>query len=291
MTVRRAIFGLVLLAGGPPAFAHQVDEYLQTAFISLSKDSVRVEMFLTPGVAVLPTVLAALDPKGEGVISDAEQRTYAGQVVRDLSASVNGEELRPRLISANFPSFDDMKAGLGTIHLELKIDLPPSRSRRHLTWENHHQSPISAYQVNCLMPADPAIAVVSDHRNYSQSRYEVEYSDGGTMGARARFGGAMGPPPRPGCAFGPFASLVVAPVAAPPRVEGGSTRSQDTLDVPPFTVVANESLPPLGTGRQIAAFDLDRAGMAAPAGRTCPAVGFEGQCRPSVLCWSNHRLK
>jgi hypothetical protein len=42
-----ALLGLLLVAAGPRVFAHQLDEYLQTTFISLGKDAVRVEMFLT----------------------------------------------------------------------------------------------------------------------------------------------------------------------------------------------------------------------------------------------------
>lgn len=178
MTLRVAILGGVLVASGPPAFAHQVDKYLQATYFSLTKDSLKVEMFLTPGVAVLPAVLAALDSNGDGMISEAEQRAYAGQVVRDLAVKVNGENLRPQLLATDFPSLQDMKEGLGTIHLELKLDLPRNPSRWRLSWENRHKSQISAYQVNCLMPADPALRIVSEHRNFSQSMYELEYSDG-----------------------------------------------------------------------------------------------------------------
>ena len=60
-------------------------------------------MFLTPGVAVLPTVLAAIDANGDGTISEAEQRSYADRVVRDLAITVNGENIRPQLLAANFP--------------------------------------------------------------------------------------------------------------------------------------------------------------------------------------------
>ena len=146
MTLRRTVLGAILVAGWSPAGAHQVDEYLQSTFISLTKDSVNVEMFLTPGVAVLPAVLGAIDANGDGAICEAEQRTYADRVVRDLSVTVNGENIRPRLLAANFPSLENMKEGLGTIHLELKFDLVPNRSNRRLRWENRHQSRISAYR-------------------------------------------------------------------------------------------------------------------------------------------------
>src|SRR5882724_501216 len=49
--------------------------------------------------------------------------------------------------------------------------------RSLLRFENLHQSQISAYQVNCLMPANAAVRIASEHRNYSQSLYELEYTE------------------------------------------------------------------------------------------------------------------
>ena len=48
-----------------------------------------------------------------------------------------------------------MKEGLGEIHIEFSCRLAPRAVRnRRLVFENHHQSRISAYLVNCLVPHD-----------------------------------------------------------------------------------------------------------------------------------------
>lgn len=73
------------------------------------------------------------------------------------------------MLSMKFPTMDEMKDGLGEIQLEFKIDLPRGGRNRKLTFENHHQSRIAAYQVNCLLPRDPAIRIAAQERNYSQS--------------------------------------------------------------------------------------------------------------------------
>src|SRR5438445_315766 len=52
------------------------------------------------------------------------------------------------------------------------------RGRRKLVFENRHQSRIAAYLVNCLAPRDAEISVTGQNRNYEQSFYELEYSQG-----------------------------------------------------------------------------------------------------------------
>src|SRR5206468_913635 len=81
-----------------------LDEYVQASKISLARDLVRVELRLTPGVKVLPRVLAAIDTNGDGVLSTDEQRAYADHVRRDLSLAVDGAPLALRIVALEFPS-------------------------------------------------------------------------------------------------------------------------------------------------------------------------------------------
>jgi hypothetical protein len=183
MKARFAVATILLLAA-TPGFAHRLDEYLQATTISLEKTRIHAQTRLTPGVAVFPTVFANIDADADGLISQNEQRAYAERVLRDLSLSVDGDRLTPRLLSVKFPSTDELKAGLGEIQLEFYADLPPKGSKRRLVFENHHQSQIAAYLVNCLVPSDANIRVVAQDRNYSQSVYQLDY---------AQAGGAPGP--------------------------------------------------------------------------------------------------
>jgi hydrogenase/urease accessory protein HupE len=68
--------------------------------------------------------------------------------------------------------------GLASILLEFEVDAPPAGSTHRLALENHHQSAIAAYLVNCLQPRDPDIHVVAQNRNYNQSYYQLEYTLG-----------------------------------------------------------------------------------------------------------------
>lgn len=179
-----AITAFVVLYAGTPASAHRLDEYLQATTISLEKECVGVRVCLTPGVDVFQAVLAEIDTDGDGVISEAERQAYAGRVVRDLSLTVDGKRLPLRPVSSTFGSIDEMKEGLGEIVLEYSAEVPPGDPNRRLVFENHHQSRIAAYMVNCLLPDDPGIRVTGQSRDYEQSFYQLDYVQAGVRRSR-----------------------------------------------------------------------------------------------------------
>jgi len=167
-----AIFALAASA----AWAHRLDEYLQGTILSVEHDRLQAQMTLTPGVAVLPLVMAEIDRDADGEVSAEEQQTYAQRVLNEVSLAIDGVHLTPRLASVRFPALAEMKEGRGEIQIEWVADLPRGGRNRRLLFENHHQSRLSVYQVNVLVPRDPAIGIVAQNRNYTQSRYELEYA-------------------------------------------------------------------------------------------------------------------
>lgn len=170
-----AVVAVIIASLATPASAHRVDEYLQATLISVEKDHVELFMRLTPGIAVSSIVLASIDTDGDGVISETEKRAYAERVLADLSLTVDGNRLTPRLVSVDFPDVEEMKEGLGEIRIAFTADLPRSAANRKLVLENHHQSEIAAFLVNCLTPRDPNIRVTAQNRNEQQSFYELDY--------------------------------------------------------------------------------------------------------------------
>ncbi len=178
---------VALLLAGTPTIAHRLDQYLQGAIISVEKNRVDAQMTLTPGVAVFPALLADIDSDGNGVISANERQAYAGRVMRDLSLKIDGRPLTPHLLSMQFPTIDEMKEGRGEIQIEFDADLPAGGSNRKLILENHHQSQIAAYQVNCLVSRDPGLRIVAQKRNYSQSFYELDFEQAGLRGGLLNF--------------------------------------------------------------------------------------------------------
>jgi hypothetical protein len=179
MRSRLAAAGAILLAFGRPAFAHRLDEYLQATTISVAKGRVVAEIRLTPGVAVFPMVLASIDADGDGAISEGEQQAYAERVIRDLSLTIDGDPVRLRLVSSKAAAVQEMREGRGDIRLALEASVSRGGHDRRLVFENHHQSRIAVYLVNCLVPSDPDLRVTAQSRDYKQSFYQLDYVEGG----------------------------------------------------------------------------------------------------------------
>ena len=174
-----AIAAAVLLLSLPAtACAHRLDEYLEATLLSVEQGRVTGSMRLVPGVAVSSAVIASIDIDGDGTFSKAEQQAYAQRVMRDLTLSIDNLPLTPHLLSASFPSLDQMKQGVGEIQLDFTADLPRAAANRRLVFENHHQSNIAAYLVNCLVPRDTTIHITAQSRNENQSFYQVDFVQG-----------------------------------------------------------------------------------------------------------------
>jgi hypothetical protein len=187
MKLRLIIAVAVLLCLVRIASAHRLDEYLQATIISVDKDHIQASMRMIPGVAVSSSVIASIDSNGDGIISGAEQRAYAERVLGDLSLTLDGKSVKPKLVSVDFPQVELMKEGLGEIHIEFTADLPPGGRNRRLILQNNHQSRNAAYLVNCLVPRDPDIRIVAQNRNERQSFYQLDYEQaGGSSGSPLR---------------------------------------------------------------------------------------------------------
>ena len=68
---------LALLAFPSAVFAHRDDQYLQATLVAIEPSGVRLQINLTPGVAVAEQVLAQIDRDRDGVISKNEAAAYA----------------------------------------------------------------------------------------------------------------------------------------------------------------------------------------------------------------------
>src|SRR6266404_440274 len=133
--LRRLSVGALLavsLAGS--AAAHRLDEYLQATLIGVTQNGIDVEIQLTPGVAVLPVVMAVIDRDRDGRISVEEERAYAARVAREVELRVDGKPAALSLVESRFPSLEEMREGLGTIRLKLGAQ----RVGRELRFENRH---------------------------------------------------------------------------------------------------------------------------------------------------------
>ncbi|MFN0104911.1 MAG: hypothetical protein ACKV2U_22855 [Bryobacteraceae bacterium] len=123
--------------------------------------------------------LKASAKNGDGVISTPERRAYAERVLSDLSLVVDGDRLKLDPISASFPKTDAIKEGLGETQIDFAAKVSGGNPERRLVFENRHQRQIAAYMVNCLAPVDRDIRITAQNRDYEQSRYQLDYVQGG----------------------------------------------------------------------------------------------------------------
>jgi hypothetical protein len=172
---------LLLLPG--PAFAHRLDEYLEATILSVDSERVEGTMRLIPGIAVSSEVIASIDTNGDGLLSETERQVYAERVLKDLLLKVDGQPLIIRLVAAGFPSIDQMRQGIGEIQLSFTADMPRGGAHRRLIFENHHQSGIAVFLVNCLVPRDKDIQITAQNRNANQSQYQLDFVQGGPIAA------------------------------------------------------------------------------------------------------------
>ena len=165
-----------LLALGLVGFAaaHRLDEYLQATLIGVTRDGIDVEIHLTPGVAMLPVLMAAIDRDRDGRISPGEERAYARRVAEDVELRVDGVPAPLALIESKFPTLEAMRAGLGTIVIKLRT----ARGGHGLRFENRHLPQVSAYLVNCLAAPSDGLVVGRQVRDEAQRSIAFEYSFG-----------------------------------------------------------------------------------------------------------------
>ena len=165
----------VLLCGGR-AWAHRIDEYLQATIISLEPGRAIASMRLIPGVLVAPSIIAALDANGDGMLSDAEKHAYVQRVLKELSITVDGKPAKAYLDAWTVPDPSQLRDGLGEIHIGYHVDLPsgPAATRR-LVLANHHLDARSVYLVNVEVPQSHDLQILDQKRNERQSVYELDF--------------------------------------------------------------------------------------------------------------------
>ena len=160
-------------------FAHRLDEYLQAARLTLSRQQVTIEVDMTPGVKLAAETAALLDRNGDGTISQTEAGEYGQTVLKEVVIELDGRAIPMTLARVEVPSRDEIDEGLGTIRLravgDTRFVVP---GRRLLHFRNDHRPQRSVYLANALVPEDASVRVVSQTRDARQQSVHIEYEVG-----------------------------------------------------------------------------------------------------------------
>jgi len=159
-----ALIGILLIFA-PGASAHRLDEYLQATRLSLAANQIGVEIDLTPGVDVAQAIFAMVNTDHDGTISPSEAARYANQVVRETALEIDGHRSRLDVLRYEFPSFQEMSAGEGTIRIYARAIWRGSAGAHRLVYQNNHKTDLGVYLVNALRPGTPAIEITEQRRD------------------------------------------------------------------------------------------------------------------------------
>ena len=168
---------LALLAVPSAVFAHRDDQYLQATLVTIEPSSVRLQINLTPGVAVAEQVIALIDRDGDGAISTNEAAAYAESLKRDLLLRVDGRKLELKLTASEFVAPEELRTGSGIIQIEFSATPGPLAAGAHkLTLENRHLTTMSVYLINAARPRGGSIQITRQKRNDNQSTGEIAFT-------------------------------------------------------------------------------------------------------------------
>ena len=179
VTKRRGCLTLLfaLLAFPSAVFAHRDDQYLQATLVVIEPSEVRLQINLTPGIAVAEQVIALIDRDRDGAISTREAAAYAELLKRDLTLRVDGRKLELKLTASEFVPPEELRTGSGIIQMELSATSGPLAAGPHkLTLENRHLTKISVYLINAAQPRFATVQIIRQKRNDTQSAGEIEFT-------------------------------------------------------------------------------------------------------------------
>lgn len=168
---------LALLSLPSAVFAHRDDEYLQATLVVIEPGEVRLQINLTPGIAVAEQVIAQIDRDRDGAISENEAAAYAELLKRDLTLRLDGRKSELKLTASEFVSPEELRTGSGIIQMEFIASFGPLAAGSHrLALENRHLPKISVYLINAARPRFATVDITRQKRNDNQSVGEIEFT-------------------------------------------------------------------------------------------------------------------
>jgi len=164
-----------VVAGGDVS-AHRLDEYLQAARIAVEPDEIALDLDLTPGVAIVESLMPEIDSNRDGVIGVDEQQAYVRRVLDAIELSLDGRPLAVAAGQGTFPDVAALTRGEGTIRIRATIRLPRQQVGVHrVFFRNRYRSGVAVYLANALVPESARVSVSGQHHSAEQRDLAIDY--------------------------------------------------------------------------------------------------------------------
>ena len=164
-------------AAGSGVSAHRYDEYLHASRIAIAPASVRLEVSLTPGIAVADAVIRDIDTDRDAVLSAAERHAYAQRVLAGLSLRLDDALVPLTLASSDFPAARELRGGDAAISIVVDARLPrPADGAHRLSFHNANAAHGAVYLANALLPENDRVAITGMTHAVDQSSLTVAYA-------------------------------------------------------------------------------------------------------------------
>ena len=175
-----ALLGILvalLPTSGTEVSAHRLDEYLHAARLAIDPAGVRLELSLTPGIAVADAVIRDIDTDRDAVLSQAERRAYAQRLLSGLSLRIDDGAVPLQLAVADFPAVATLRGGDAAIVLRIDARPPHLTAGAHrVSFRNGNATHGAVYLANALLPEDRRIAITDMQHAMDQSGLTVAFT-------------------------------------------------------------------------------------------------------------------
>lgn len=170
-----AAMALILLPA-TAASAHPLDVSHQTAYVTVSADSVTVEVDLAAGVLVAPAFIADLDRDHDKTFSPAEGRDYAGRMLARITLRVDDSPVPLVVTDVEPPTFLQAQTGYGIFHLTASAARPSTAGDHTLFFRNDYAPAKPRYQVAVLGPRNAPVRVGDQRHDEAQQQVTTTYT-------------------------------------------------------------------------------------------------------------------
>ena len=162
---------------GTGVSAHRYDEYLHASRIAIAPGSIRIEVSLTPGMAVADAVIGEIDSNRDVVLSAAERHAYAQRVLGGLSLRLDDADVPLTLMEWTVPAVAALRGGEAAITIVVDARPPQSAAGSHrLSFRNANVAHGAVYLANALLPEDERVSITGMTHAVDQSGLTVAYT-------------------------------------------------------------------------------------------------------------------